>query len=140
MTFPQYGYGGALGLTTFLSCAARLDDRLVEDSIAYMAQWQMQLNAWARAVMERKNAARSLSQREAECLLLVAEGKTSKEISETIGIARRTVEFHIQNAMHKLGGTSRSQAAAILTQLSLPQLSASSTPQTRGIRRAKRSE
>lgn len=55
--------------------------------------------------------ARNLSPRETQCLLLVAEGQTSKEIARALGITLRTVEFHIHNAMGKLGVTKRSQAA-----------------------------
>jgi DNA-binding CsgD family transcriptional regulator len=128
MAFPQYGYGGALGLTTFVARAPRVAPDIADQTIIYMSRRQMQLNAWARELVERGNLARSLSAREAECLLLVAEGKTSREIAATLGIAKRTVEFHIQNAMHKLGGSSRSQAASMLVQLALPQLNHASTP------------
>lgn len=62
--------------------------------------------------------ARSLSPRENQCLLLVAEGQTSKEIARTVGITLRTVEFHIHNAMGKLGVTKRSQAALRLVMMS----------------------
>lgn len=128
IAFPQYGYGGALGLTTFVGRTPRVDPAVIDGTIAYMARRQMQLNAWARELLDRGNAGLTLSTREAECLLLVAEGKTSREIAETLGIAKRTVEFHIQNGMHKLGGSSRSQAASRLVQLALPQLNSASTP------------
>ena len=52
-----------------------------------------------------------LSPRETQCLLLVADGQTSKEIARELAITLRTVDFHIHNAMKKLGVAKRGQAA-----------------------------
>jgi DNA-binding CsgD family transcriptional regulator len=128
IAFPQYGYGGALGLTIFVGKETTIDPDRTAQCIGYMAKWQMQLNAWSRELIGRNGLARKLSRREIECLTLVAEGKTSRRIAEIVGISTRTVEFHIQNAIHKLGGHSRSQAASMLVQLSLPQLGRSKLP------------
>ena len=46
---------------------------------------------------------RRLSAREREIVQLVAEGKTSKEVGETLGITTRTAENHRANIMRKLG-------------------------------------
>lgn len=43
-----------------------------------------------------------LSNREKEILNLIAEGKTSKEIAETLFIAKTTVDTHRKNMMRKL--------------------------------------
>ena len=53
----------------------------------------------------------SLSPREIQCLMLVADGQSSKEIARRLDITLRTVDFHIHNAMRKLGVTKRGQAA-----------------------------
>jgi len=72
----------------------------------------------------RRSASRveisKLSPRETQCLLLVAEGQTSKEIARALDITLRTVEFHIHNAMGKLGVTKRGQAALRLLMFSSP--------------------
>ena len=44
----------------------------------------------------------NLSKREMEIGWLIKEGKTSKEISEVLGIARKTVEVHRYNMLKKL--------------------------------------
>lgn len=44
----------------------------------------------------------NLSRREMEIGLLIKEGKTSMEISEVLGIARKTVEVHRYNMLKKL--------------------------------------
>ena len=52
-----------------------------------------------------------LNDREIETLTWVARGKTSAEIAEILSLAKRTVDFHIDNARMKLGVATRTQAA-----------------------------
>lgn len=52
-----------------------------------------------------------LNQREIETLSWAARGKTSAEIAEILGLSKRTVDFHIDNAREKLGVPTRIQAA-----------------------------
>ena len=51
-----------------------------------------------------------LTERERTCLQWVAVGKTSWETGRIIGVAERTVNFHIQNACRKLGVHGRQAA------------------------------
>lgn len=51
-----------------------------------------------------------LSAREEEALRLAAAGRSDVDIGNEMGIAARTVRFHIDNAKEKLGVTSRAQA------------------------------
>ncbi len=44
----------------------------------------------------------TLTPREREVLQLVAEGRSSKTIAETLNVSSKTVEFHRQQIMHKL--------------------------------------
>ncbi len=57
-----------------------------------------------------------LTSRERECLLWAKEGKTNWEISTILSLAERTVEFHVCNAMRKLGATNRVTAIVIALQ------------------------
>ena len=65
-----------------------------------------------------------LTDREKECLLWAAEGKTSWETSHILGVSERTVVFHLQNAADKLKVVKRQQAVARAVSLGLisPQL------------------
>lgn len=54
-----------------------------------------------------------LSIREQECLVLMARGMTNREIAKTLGIRDRTVKFHADNVMRKLGASTRAEAVAI---------------------------
>ncbi|HET9949539.1 MAG TPA: response regulator transcription factor [Longimicrobiales bacterium] len=51
---------------------------------------------------QRRSRLESLTPREMEVLLLVAEGKTSRGIAEQLGISPRTVETHRERVMAKL--------------------------------------
>ncbi|HEY0300241.1 MAG TPA: LuxR family transcriptional regulator [Rhizomicrobium sp.] len=53
-----------------------------------------------------------LTRRERECLSWVAAGKTDWEISQILNIAEQTVHEYVQNALIKLGATTRAQAVA----------------------------
>jgi DNA-binding response OmpR family regulator len=51
-----------------------------------------------------------LNDREVETLTWAARGKTSAEIAEILGITKRTVDFHVDNARAKLGTPTRTAA------------------------------
>jgi FixJ family two-component response regulator len=51
-----------------------------------------------------------LNDREIETLTWVARGKTSAQIAEMLGLAKRTVDFHLDNARNKLGAATRTEA------------------------------
>jgi DNA-binding NarL/FixJ family response regulator len=52
-----------------------------------------------------------LTWRECEVLALVADGRSNREIGEALHISDRTVARHLTNIFHKIGVTSRTQAA-----------------------------
>jgi DNA-binding response OmpR family regulator len=51
-----------------------------------------------------------LNDREAEILAWAARGKTSAQIAEMLGLAKRTIDFHLDNARAKLGARTRTEA------------------------------
>lgn len=64
--------------------------------------------------LRQKNAESNeehLTQREKEVLLLIAEGKSNKEISEELYISIKTVKTHVSNLLMKLGVEDRTQLA-----------------------------
>src|SRR6266487_2842482 len=63
-----------------------------------------------------------LSEREREITILIAQGKSSREIAEVFVISKRTVETHVGNIYTKLGFNSRTQIAvwAVEKGLALP--------------------
>jgi DNA-binding NarL/FixJ family response regulator len=52
----------------------------------------------------------ALNDREVEVLTWAARGKTSTEIARILGLTKRTIDFHIDNAREKLGAATRTEA------------------------------
>jgi DNA-binding NarL/FixJ family response regulator len=67
------------------------------------------LNGVARAAIWPSTI--DLNDREIEVLTWVARGKTSAEIAQILGLTKRTVDFHTDNARAKLGAATRTEAA-----------------------------
>jgi DNA-binding CsgD family transcriptional regulator len=51
-----------------------------------------------------------LSEREADVLMLVAQGHRNNEIAESLTISIRTVERHLENIFAKMGVRNRTEA------------------------------
>jgi len=66
------------------------------------------LNGVARTGLWPK--ALALNDREVEALTWAARGKTSAEVGQILGLTKRTVDFHIENARTKLGAATRTEA------------------------------
>ena len=54
---------------------------------------------------------RALTEREIDVLRWTADGKTSAEIAEIMCISERTVNFHVNNVVAKLGACNKTSAA-----------------------------
>jgi DNA-binding NarL/FixJ family response regulator len=61
----------------------------------------------------------NLNDREAEILTLVARGRTSAEIARALGLVKRTVDFHIDNARDKLQASTRTETVVKAVALGL---------------------
>ncbi|MEF7616795.1 autoinducer binding domain-containing protein [Aquincola sp. MAHUQ-54] len=61
----------------------------------------------------------ALTPRELEALRWTMEGKTAWEVGAILGISQRTAVLHINNAMHKLGCTTKHQAVLKALRLGL---------------------
>ena len=61
----------------------------------------------------------ALTPRELEALRWTMEGKTAWEVGAILGISERTAVLHVNNAMHKLGCTSKHQAVLRALRLGL---------------------
>lgn len=64
----------------------------------------------------------ALTAREVEVLRLLAQGKTNKEIAESLVITERTVKFHVSSILDKLGAGNRTEAVTLAIQLGLIEL------------------
>ena len=60
-----------------------------------------------------------LTKRQVEVLRWTGDGKTSNEIAAILCISKPTVDFHLKNAMARLGSATKSSAAAFASRLGL---------------------
>lgn len=71
---------------------------------------------------------RRLSPQERRILELIAEGKTNREIANTMYLAEKTVKNYVSNLLVKLGMKRRTEAAVFATKLELQRQSPRSRP------------
>ncbi len=80
----------------------------------------IQSYAWFLRILDQQHdielEPKHLSEREKQCLSLLAQGLRTQRIAERIAISPATVEFHFKNARKKLGALTREQALAISVQ------------------------
>ena len=105
---------GAVGLLSL----ARSTEQLTSLELVARQTQMSWLAQYAHAGMVRLLAAKlapesqvTLTEREKEVLRWTAEGKTAYEISQILSVAERTVNFHINNVITKLGTSNKTQAA-----------------------------
>lgn len=90
--------------------------RLIDDRAPELAFAGAQFHAVARSLVSLAHwvgHAPKLSNREVECLRLAALGQNVNDSGQTLGISGRTVEFHLRNALDKLGASNKIRAVVL---------------------------
>ncbi len=64
-----------------------------------------------RSLVATQRTAAALTPREREILVLVAQGKSNRDVAKALVISERTARTHVSNVLSKLGLASRTQAA-----------------------------
>jgi DNA-binding response OmpR family regulator len=114
---PRFAYMPFIFLTAFTERDTMLKGRSLgaDDYVTKPVDFEM-LDAIIRQKLERTPkstiwpAAVQLNPREIEILTWAARGKTSAEIAQILGLSKRTVDFHADNARTKLGAATRIEA------------------------------
>ncbi|MBA1142375.1 helix-turn-helix transcriptional regulator [Mesorhizobium neociceri] len=78
------------------------------------------IHARSRFAADRVVDGVTLTPREFECLKWAARGKSAWDVSQILGISRRTVTFHLENAKAKLRVRTINQAVARMAACMLP--------------------
>lgn len=116
VSFPAHGQHGEAAMLSLVSNDPH--SAASERILAVLPIGQLlvgYIHEAARRAFDRENILldrASLTDRERECLLWAAEGKTTADTAIILGISERTVVFHLQNAARKLDVCNRSQAVA----------------------------
>jgi DNA-binding CsgD family transcriptional regulator len=113
---------GAVGLLTLARSAEPLSRSELDANQAKMAWLAEYTHAAMARLLTPKLAPETqiaLTPREKEVLRWTAEGKTSYEISQILDVSERTVNFHVNNAVAKLGTSNKTQAAVKATALGM---------------------
>lgn len=101
---------GAVGLLTLARSHEALSASELHRSEATMS-WLAHAAHQGLSRMQRRDApAPVLSAREAEVLRWMADGKTSSEAAAILDLSERTVNFHVANALVKLGAANKTAA------------------------------
>lgn len=121
-TQPMRDASGRFGMLTLARGEGAIGTEELEEKQP-MLQWLAQVvhrrlfgefQAW-----QRNESIRRLTERELVCLRLAADGATSGEIADVTGVGERTVNFHVANAISKLGALNKTHAVALALRLGL---------------------
>jgi LuxR family transcriptional activator of conjugal transfer of Ti plasmids len=108
------GFGRFAAFTVAGSREAGLDHRPPDEmDILQLAGLYYHAHVYAKLQLGLTRLADApLTQRERQCLYWAARGKKMPETAIILGVATRTVVFHIENARSKLGASTVAQAVA----------------------------
>jgi LuxR family transcriptional activator of conjugal transfer of Ti plasmids len=110
------GFGQMAAFTLATDESALLTERLADEYRHLLLPIGLYFHMHATAKLEPVAAFSAphatLSQRERQCLAWSARGKTADDIAVLVGISKRTVIFHLENARIKLGAASLTQCVA----------------------------
>lgn len=106
-----------LGNCRLAADAARLAAELAQESgdqVTVAAAGKVLRDVGAPGVAGRRGALESLTDRERSIAVLVAQGRTNRDIAQVMCVSVRTIEGHVYRLYSKLGVSSRSQLALLL--------------------------
>ncbi|KYH01531.1 LuxR family transcriptional regulator [Bradyrhizobium sp. DOA1] len=119
VSVPLFGLSGRISVMSF---ASRFDDADPQRNVKHLnaLAWQFH-TAFAEIARPSDSGSNrvSLSEREKDCLRWVAEGKSSREIGKILNVSENTVNFHMKNAIRRLGTANRTHGLVKAIRLGL---------------------
>ncbi|MFU1553166.1 LuxR family transcriptional regulator [Aeromonas sp. A04] len=110
ITFPWHGANGHVGLLSFITRTSRTEHQWLT-ATPFLSWLSVHVfEAVARVCLSDMPPREALSLRELEVCQWAAEGKQVSDIAQILGITPRTVTFHLNRVVEKLGASSKSQA------------------------------
>ena len=113
-SFPTHAPNGGFGMISLaMEPGAAMEDDQYQETLELLQKLiPTILNVARRIQKEKVSGFKDLTAREKEALVWTAEGKSSWEIAQILGISERTVNFHISQASMKLNANNRVQAVS----------------------------
>ncbi|WP_323917997.1 LuxR family transcriptional regulator [Aeromonas caviae] len=110
ITFPWHGANGHVGLLSLITSTPRTRAQWLS-AVPFLSWLSMHIfEAVVRVCLVGESSHDALSLRELEVCRWAAEGKQTSDIAQILGITPRTVTFHLNNVVTKLGASSKCQA------------------------------
>lgn len=117
---PLFGPPGRISVISF---ASRFDDADPQTNVRRLKALAWHFHIAFEEIAKPSDCASdgkvSLSEREKDCLRWVAEGKSSWEIGKILSVSENTVNFHVKNAIRKLGTANRTSGLVKAIRLGL---------------------
>lgn len=122
ITFPWHGANGHVGLLSFITRTPRTEHQWLT-ATPFLSWLSVHVfEAVARVCLSDMPPREVLSLRELEVCQWSAEGKQVSDIAQILGITPRTVTFHLNRVVEKLGANSKSQAISWMLKQGLVRL------------------
>lgn len=110
ITFPWHGVHGHVGLLSWITSSTHTEHQWLK--IAPFLHWLAVhfFESFSRGGLYKRSSHDVLSLREIEVCQWAAEGKQVSDIAKILDITPRTVTFHLNRVIDKLGASSKGQA------------------------------
>jgi DNA-binding CsgD family transcriptional regulator len=126
ISVPLHGAWGRVAVVSFASRATDSEPEAKIDRLnALASQFHVAFTHMSQGTSQGTRSPEmpvQLSRRERDCLIWTAQGKSSWDIGMILNISGNTVNFHVKNAMRKLGTASRTVAVVKAIRLNLIEL------------------
>ena len=101
----------ATARTIIEELASTIADESLRDNFTRLATRMFLHTRSLSPAQPTKQAFGGLSKREREVAVLIAQGKSNREIADMLVLSERTIESHVSSILFKLDYTSRTQIA-----------------------------
>ncbi|WP_440054947.1 helix-turn-helix transcriptional regulator [Pseudoalteromonas sp. T1lg65] len=114
ITIPIRGMFGEFGLISLASKHLIDYDKLIQMNQILLTLSPYLYEASTRIKLNQTSSVQKieLTEREKECMEWISEGKTAWETAQILNISERTVNFHVNNVIDKVGASNRQHAVA----------------------------
>jgi len=121
VSFPLHSPTGEAAMLSFVVDEEHKDAKAkIEHAMPHVHLFNAYMHEAVRKIFNADSVSiAKLTEREKQCLLWMAEGKTAWETGRILNISERTVTFHMQNTVEKLQVVNRQQAVARAVSLGL---------------------